>query len=60
MNTLSGIVAVNAARKLSRSALPDAPTVPEREPTPRITDTLRAGVSRVRGTANRIKLRLER
>ena len=28
MNMLTGIVAVNAARELSQSALPDAPTVP--------------------------------
>jgi hypothetical protein len=60
MNMLSSIVAVNAARELSHSALPDAPTIPESEPAPRITATLRAAASRLRRTANRINLRLAR
>lgn len=60
MNMLSSIVAVNAARELSQSALPDAPTIPELEPTPRITATLRAAASGLRRTANRINLRLAR
>ena len=55
MNMLIGIVAVNAARELSQSALPGAPTVPVREPTPRITATRRAVASGLRRTANRIE-----
>ncbi len=42
MNLLTGMVAVDATRQLAQSALPDAPTVPEREPTPRLPVTRRA------------------
>jgi hypothetical protein len=55
MNMLTGIVAVNAARELSRSAMPDAPTVPEREPTPRVLATRRVMASGLRWAANRIE-----
>lgn len=57
MNMLTGIVAVNAARELFHSALPDAPTVPEREPTPRITATRRAVVSGLRRIVQVLKTR---
>jgi hypothetical protein len=55
MNMLTGIIAVNAARELSQSAMPDAPTVPEREPTPRVSATRRAMASGLRRAANRIE-----
>jgi hypothetical protein len=55
MNMLSGILAVSASRELTESALPDAPTVPEREPTPRLPATRRAMASGLRWAANRIE-----
>jgi hypothetical protein len=41
----------------ARSAMPDAPTVPEREPTPRIPATRRALATGLRWVANRIEPR---
>lgn len=57
MNLLTGVVAVNATRQLAQSALPDAPTVPEREPTPRLPATRRAMAVGLRWAANRIEPR---
>ena len=58
MNMLTGIVAVNAARELSQSAMPDAPTVPEREPTARVSATRRVMASGLRWAAKRIEPRM--
>jgi hypothetical protein len=58
MNMLAGVIAVAAARELNQSALPDAPTVPEREPTVRIPATRRAMASGLRWAASRIEPRL--
>ena len=58
MNMLIGIVAVNAARELSQSALPDAPIVPERDPIPPIAATRQAMASSLRWAANRIEPRM--
>lgn len=55
MNMLTGIAAVNATRGLAQSALPDAPTVPEREPTARMPATRRVMASSLRWAANRIE-----
>jgi hypothetical protein len=58
MEMLIGLVAgVNATRRLAQSALPDAPTVPEREPTHRIQATRRAVAGGLRWVANRIEPR---
>ena len=53
MNMFAGLIGVAAARDLARSALPDAPTVPVREPT-RIA-TRRAMASGLRWAADRIE-----
>jgi hypothetical protein len=58
MNMLAGLLAVAAARDFSQSALPDAPTVPVREPTIRIPATRRAMATGLRWAANRIEQRL--
>jgi hypothetical protein len=58
MNMFTGVLAVAAARELSHSALPDAPTVPAREPTPRIPATRRVMASGLRWAASRIEPRL--
>ena len=55
MNMLTGVAAVNATRSLAQSALPDAPTIPEREPTPRLPGTRRVMASGLRWAANRIE-----
>jgi|GEM_PF-2694118 hypothetical protein len=55
MNMLTGVAAVNATRSLAQSALPDAPTIPEREPTPRLPATRRAMATGLRWAANRIE-----
>jgi hypothetical protein len=55
MNLLTGIPAVSATRSLAQSALPDAPTIPEREPTPRLPATRRAMATGLRWAANRIE-----
>jgi hypothetical protein len=58
MDMLIGlVVGVNATRRLAQSALPDAPTVPEREPTPRIPATRRAAAGALRWVASRIEPR---
>jgi hypothetical protein len=58
MDMLIGLIAgVNATRRLAQSALPGAPTVPERERTPRIPATRRALASGLRRVANRIESR---
>ncbi len=57
MDVIAAIWAVQTTRELSRSALPDAPTVPAREPTPRIPATRRAMANGLRWAANRIEPR---
>jgi hypothetical protein len=58
MNLLAGVLATQVARELSQSALPDAPTVPAREPTTRIPATRRAMASGLRWAASRIEPRI--
>ena len=58
MNLLAGVLVTQAAREFSQSALPDAPTVPAREPTPRIPATRRAMASGLRWAARRIEPRV--
>lgn len=55
MDMLTGVLVVQATRALTESALPDAPTVPEREPTPRLPATRRVMASGLRWAANRIE-----
>jgi hypothetical protein len=57
MNMLAGVLVTQVARELSQSALPDAPTIPEREPTPRVPASRRAVASGLRWAASRIEPR---
>jgi hypothetical protein len=58
MDMLTGLIAgVEATRRLAQSALPDAPTIPEREPTPRLPATRRAMAYGLRWVAKRIEPR---
>jgi hypothetical protein len=58
MNMLTGVLAVEATREFAQSALPDAPTVPAREPTLRVHATRRAMAAGLRWAACRIEPRL--
>lgn len=57
MNMLAGVLVTQASRDLAQSALPDAPTVPTREPTPHVPATRRAMASGLRWAASRIEPR---
>ncbi len=52
------MLANQQSRELAGSALPHAPTVPAREPTPRIPGTRRAMASGLRWAASRIEPRI--
>jgi hypothetical protein len=55
MEAAGAMYAIAATRAIAQSALPDAPTIPEREPTPRLPGTRRAMASSLRWAANRIE-----
>ena len=55
MNMLAGVLATQVTREFAQSALPDAPTVPAREPTTRIPATRRVMASGLRWAASRIE-----
>jgi hypothetical protein len=58
MNFVAGNTAVENARTLAQSALPNAPQQPYDEPAPRRTVALRARISAVLRTAAERELRL--
>jgi hypothetical protein len=55
MEPLAAMYVLKSTRSIALSALPDAPTIPEREPTPRLPGTRRVMASGLRWAANRIE-----